>query len=115
MNKRTGQRLMDFFKHRWGITSTWQFIVINLMFAASGFSILYTKGIIYEWAGIPLETSFGIKILLFFVVVLPLYNIYFLIWSIVFGQFQFFLMYQKKIISRFSRLWYLFRPARNPD
>jgi hypothetical protein len=113
MSKSTGQKLMAYFKERWGITSTFQFIIINLVFAASGFSILFTKEYIYEWVGLPLNASIGIKILLFIVVVLPLYNIYFLIWSIILGQYQFFIRYQKKILSRFSKLWYKMKPARN--
>ena len=115
MENSKGKKILAYFKDRWGISSTWQFIVINIVFAASGFSILYTKSYIYELVGLPLEASFGIKLLLFIVVVLPLYNIYFLIWSIVFGQYKFFVRYQKKILTRIARLGYLFKTAENKE
>ena len=113
MNNTKGQKIISYFKDRWGITSTWQFIIINLVFAASGFSILFTKPYIYEWLSLPTEANFWTELLFFVVVVLPLYNVYFFIWSILLGQYKFFVFYQKKIFSRFSKIGNLFRVKQN--
>lgn len=101
------KRIVFYLREKWGITSTWQFILINVVFACTGFSVLYTKALLYDLMGLS-EAGLAIKIPLFLVLVLPMYNLLLLFWGTVFGQFRFFWNYEKRFFSRifnsFNRL-----------
>lgn len=93
------KRIVFYLREKWGITSTWQFILINIVFACTGFSVLYAKAVLYDLMGLS-EAGLAIKILLFLVLVLPMYNLFLLFWGTVFGQSLFFWNYEKRFFSR---------------
>jgi hypothetical protein len=95
---------MKYLKEKWGVESTWHFIIINVVFACTGFSVLYVKDYIYSLFGLS-DAGFWIKALLFVLLVLPLYNLLLLVWGIVFGQFRFFWNYEKRFFSRIFKLF----------
>jgi hypothetical protein len=91
-------------KHRWGITSTLQVIIILVVFACTGFSVLYAEELIFELFNIPADNSWWVRVLLFVFITLPLYNLLLLFWGLVFGQFRFFWNFEKRFFGR-MRFW----------
>ena len=94
------QGFINKLKRRWGITSTIQVIVILIVFACTGFSVLYAEELIFRLFGIPEDQGWGVRILLFIFITLPLYNLLLLIYGFIFGQFKFFWNFEKKMFGR---------------
>lgn len=92
-------------KHRWGITSTWQVIIILIVFACTGFSVLYLESLVHELLNIPPNVDWYYSVLLFIVITLPLYNILLLVYGFIFGQFKFFWNFEKKFFGRFAGIF----------
>jgi len=91
-------------KQRWGITSSFQVMIILVVFACTGFSVLYAEELIFEWLNIPPDKSWWVGLLLFLFITLPLYNILLLIWGFIFGQFRFFWNFEKRFFGR-MKFW----------
>jgi hypothetical protein len=87
-------------KTRWGITSTFQVFIILVVFACTGFTVLYSEEVIFQLLGIGDEKSWGLAILLFLLFTLPLYNLILLIYGFIFGQFRFFWNFEKRFFGR---------------
>ena len=89
-------------KEKWGITSQWQFIVIMLVFACTGSTVVFVKkpliAMIFENGIQPLWFKIA-----YWVLILPIYNCLLLFYGFLFRQFDFFWRYEKKMLSRFSR------------
>ena len=82
--------LINKLKDRWGITSTFQVFVILCVFTATGFSTLYVHEYIDYLLGIKEDDSFWIKLLVFVIIILPVYSILLFFWGVLFGQRIFF-------------------------
>lgn len=87
-------------KLRWNITSNFQVIVILVVFAITGSTTVYLKKLIFDLINITPETHLLLKIPLYILVVLLVYNVLLLVVGFVFGQFRFFLEFEKKFFSR---------------
>lgn len=94
--------MLDRLKKRWQIESNFQLVVILIVFAVTGSSTLYAKRGIFYLIGITSETSMWIKAPLYVVIIIPVYQILFLIVGTLFGQFKFAWEFEKKIFSRFK-------------
>ncbi len=92
-------------KHRWNVQSGWDVAVILLVFACTGFSILYLKRVIYGWIGITTASPAWLRWTLAIVLVLPLYQVVLLLWGWVWGKFDFFWAFEKKMIARLGGLF----------
>lgn len=88
-------------KKRWNIQSNFQVVIILIVFAITGSTTVYLKRIIFDWINITSETPWGIKIPVYILVIMTVYNILLLIVGFIFGQFRFFLEFEKKFFSRF--------------
>jgi hypothetical protein len=88
-------------KKRWNIQSNFQVAVILIVFAITGSTIVYIKKIIFDFINITADTALWLKIPTYIVVILVVYNILLLIVGFLFGQFKFFLDFEKKFFSRF--------------
>ena len=95
---------MDKLKERWGINNSWQVVLILIVFACTGFSVLYLEEIIVEMLQLPADMSWWMRLLVFIFLTLPLYNILLLAWGFVFGQFRFFLNFEKRFFGRIGSL-----------
>lgn len=87
-------------KLRWNIKSNFQVIVILVVFAITGSTTVYLKKLIFELINITPETHLLLKIPLYIIVVLIVYNLLLLVVGFIFGQFRFFLEFEKKFFSR---------------
>lgn len=87
-------------KQRWNIKSNFQVIIILVVFAITGSTTVYLKKMIFDWAGINAETPLVSKVIFYIVVILVVYNVLLLMIGFIFGQFRFFLEFEKKFFSR---------------
>ena len=86
-------------KKRWNIQSNFQVVVILIVFAITGTSTVYVKKAIFTLIGITEETHLLIYIPVYILVILTVYNILLLIIGSIFGQYKFFLEFEKKFFS----------------
>lgn len=95
-------------KERWGISSNWQVVVIFIVFGITGSTSAKIAGPIVEFLGITQENTSGwiywpVRILLIF----PVYQVLLIIFGWIFGQFQFFWAFEKKMLRRLGFAKYL--------
>jgi len=88
-------------KNRWKVQSNFQVVIIMTVFAITGTATVYVKQLIFGLIGITPETHLWIKIAFYVPVILTIYNILLLVIGFLFGQFRFFLEFEKKFFSRF--------------
>ena len=100
------KNLIKKLKIRWGIESSWQVLIILIPFSLAGPTTLYFHRKLDLFLGIGDDSSFWLKLLVFVIVVLPLYNIFLFIYGVAIGQYKFFrvffrdkLMLLKKLIG----------------
>ena len=94
-------KLINNIKSKWGITSNFQFIIINLIFAISGFTSLLISRPLLSLFGINSDLLnwyiyYPLRILIIFIA----YQFTLLIIAFLFGQFSFFWKQEKKMLRR---------------
>ncbi len=87
-------------KNRWNIESNLQVLIILVVFAITGSATVYLKKLLFGLVGITSETDLLIRIPIYILSVLVIYNILLLIVGFLFGQFNFFWKFEKKFFSR---------------
>lgn len=91
-------------KEKWGIENNLQFLLINIVFAIAGSSIVYLRPLIFKILGISPDWPFLLKALLYILLVTPVYFTMLLITALVFGQFRFFWNFERRLLGRLTRL-----------
>lgn len=99
---------MNKLKKRWGITSNFQLIIIFIVFAITGSASAWLSKPFCFWLGIT-EDDLGlwfipVRLLLIF----PIYQILLVAIGFLFGQFNFFWNFEKKMLKRLG-LAFLFK------
>ncbi len=89
-------------KHKWGITSNFQFWLIFFIFAITGSSTLFVKRPVFAFLGIDSTTSLWIVVPVYLVTITPSYFIILLFYGTILGQFKFFWEFEKKMFKRFK-------------
>jgi hypothetical protein len=82
-------------KQRWGIDNDWQVLLILLAFSLAGPTTLYFHNQIDLLLGIDAESPFWIKLVVFIIVVYPLYNLSLMAFGTLLGQYRFFKNFMK--------------------
>ena len=104
---------MEKLKKRWGISSSWQIFLIIVVFGMTGSSSVYVAKPVLEFFGftrLSFSTDFfwgGLSYyMLRLLLVFPIYQVLLVAYGWLFGQFNFFWSFEKKMLSRmgFSRL-----------
>jgi hypothetical protein len=84
---------------RWKVGSTFQVVVILLVFACTGFTVLFLKPPLFQYlfddGQIPTFAS-----IVYYILILPVYNIFLLLYGFIFGQFRFFWNFEMKFFAR---------------
>lgn len=93
-------KLIDFFKNRWNIESNFQFIMIMITFAVTGFTVVFAKELVFGWLGITPEMNWWLRALIWLVTILPLYNVLLIMYGTLLGQKDFFVWFLKKSLGR---------------
>lgn len=85
------------------MTTVWQVVVILIAFACTGFTVLYIKRPLLTWlAGDAGNSTFASVV--YYIFILPLYNVILLGYGFLFGQFRFFWRFEKRFMERFFSL-----------
>jgi hypothetical protein len=91
---------------KWKLDSLFQVVMVLVVFACTGFTILFIKNPILNFFGIERGGGQGfVNTVLYLLLVLPLYQIFLLIYGFIFGQFNFFWEKEKQIFKRMSGLF----------
>ncbi|MFT6872548.1 MAG: hypothetical protein ACJAVN_001559 [Roseivirga sp.] len=86
---------------KWGLKSIFQTIVVLIVFACTGSTVLFIKPFLFDLIGF--DSIEGIAgILLYIVMIFPLYQILILIYGFIFGQFAFFWKWEKNMVQRIT-------------
>lgn len=83
---------------KWKLDSLFQVIMVLIVFACTGFTILFIKNPILDFFGV--EKGGFVNTVIYLLLVLPLYQVFLLIYGFLFGQFRFFWEKEKQIIRR---------------
>lgn len=87
-------------KNRWKLKSAGQVIIVLIVFACTGFTILFIKRPLLSWlAGEDGDST--LASVLYYIFILPLYNVILLGYGFVFGQFRFFWNFERRFVERF--------------
>lgn len=88
-------------KSRWNLKNTYQVAVVLLVFACTGFTVLFLKKPIVSWISGSEENN-TLFTILYYIFILPVYNVILLVYGFVFGQFAFFWQFEKKMWYRMT-------------
>lgn len=88
---------------KWGLASLWQVVLVLLVFACTGFTVMLIKNPILDLLGIDMSTGGFWKSLLYFMLVLPLYQLILLMYGFLFGQFTFFWEKEKRLFRLITK------------
>lgn len=97
--------LIEKLKKRWGVESYGQVAMILFIFAITGITTVYVKQLFYLLFGITEQTAGWIKVCAWLGTVLPAYQVLFLFYGFVFGQFEFVWKFEKKSFARIKNLF----------
>lgn len=94
----TTPRWIEKLQTRWNLQSVRQVIIVLIVFACTGFSVMFLKPVIQGWLfGEEKTTWFSI---LYWILILPVYNLLLLFYGFLFGQFRFFWEFEKRMFTR---------------
>ena len=83
---------------RWKLNSVRQVIIVLIVFACTGFSVMFLKPVITQALfGDERSTWFTIA---YWVLILPVYNALLLFYGFIFGQFKVFWEFEKRMFRR---------------
>ncbi|GHM99176.1 hypothetical protein WSM22_06660 [Cytophagales bacterium WSM2-2] len=90
-------------QQRWNAKNLWHVIAILLSFACTGLTIVWLMKPI-------LRLLFGNEIpvwarIAYYILILPIYNLVLLFYGFIFGQFRFFLDFEKRFFRRMTSLF----------
>ncbi|HXA00878.1 MAG TPA: DUF6787 family protein [Cytophagaceae bacterium] len=95
------KNIFEKLKQRWGIASYWQMAVIFIVFGITGSSSVKIAGPVLELLGIDNSMSGWIFWPLRTLLIFPVYQVLLVFFGWLFGQFDFFWAFEKKMLSRF--------------
>jgi hypothetical protein len=89
---------IDKLQTRWKVKSAFQVIIILIVFACTGFTVMFLKPVITHFLFSGGRTTwFSI---LYWVLIFPVYNLFLLFYGFIFGQSKFFWEFEKKFFNR---------------
>jgi hypothetical protein len=89
---------VDKLASRWNVSGG-QVFVILLVFACTGFTVMFLKRPIVGFFTEGGERSLIFSII-YYILILPIYNLILLVYGFVFGQFEFFWAFEKRFFGR---------------
>jgi hypothetical protein len=89
-------------KNRWELKSGWQVLIVLIVFACTGFTVMFLKEPILSLVATE-ENRTWVFTTIYYILILPVYFLILLFYGFIFGQGKFFLGFVKKTFSRFNR------------
>lgn len=97
--------MIEKLKERWQVKNGMDVVIILIVFACTGFSILYIKRGLFQLAGLSDTTPNWIHWTVNIIVILPLYQVILLVWGWIWGKFSFFWAFEKRMFGRIGNLF----------
>ena len=88
-------------QEKWGLTSLWQVVMVLVVFACTGSTVLFVKDPLLSLITGGGEKTWWMNVV-YILLILPIYNVFLLIYGFLFGQFAFFWKYEQKMLRRFG-------------
>ena len=98
MNNQTKKSWVGKLQERWGVSASQVFIIL-IVFACTGFTVMFLKRPIVNFFVEDGQKSFLFSVM-YYILILPVYNIILLIYGFIFGQFEFFWNFEKRMFMR---------------
>jgi hypothetical protein len=86
-------------KQRWKLGSAFQVIMVLVVFACTGFTVLFIKKPVLHFL-VGAQGDSTLASVLYYLLILPLYNVILLGYGFLFGQFRFFWEFEKRFFYR---------------
>ncbi|MBZ0326211.1 MAG: diacylglyceryl transferase [Altibacter sp.] len=97
---------MNKLKQRWNIESNWQLFIIFLVFAITGSTSAKFAAPVTDLVGITADMGWYVYWPVRILIIFPLYQVLLVLFGWLFGEFQFFWNFEKKML-RGMRLGFL--------
>ncbi|RAW03422.1 DUF6787 family protein [Pseudochryseolinea flava] len=97
-------------KTRWNLKSGWQLLLILIVFACTGLSAMFIKKPVMNFLTDGNASNWKASMIYYIFLMTPLYNVLLLGYGFIFGQFNFFWEFEKKMFRRIFR-----RSAKNQE
>ncbi|MDR8392482.1 prolipoprotein diacylglyceryl transferase [Aliifodinibius sp. S!AR15-10] len=95
-------QLIEKLKKRWEIETIGQLILILFIFSITGMTALYVRKFAFGWLGIDEHTALWVEVIAWVGTVFPAYQVLFLFYGFVLGQFEFVWRFEKKSLQRIT-------------
>lgn len=99
------RKLFKKLKERWGVESPWQVLLILFIFSITGITALYARKFFFTLFGVDAQTPVWLKIIIWIATVIPSYQILFLTYGFLLGQFEFVWEFEKNSARRIKKLF----------
>lgn len=86
---------------RWKVGSITQVLLILLTFACTGSTVVYISKPLLQMVFQDGQPPWWGRVL-YYIVILPVYNVFLLAFGFLFGQFSFFWAFEKRLLSRLT-------------
>jgi len=90
---------IDRLRERWQVKSAFQVLIILLVFALTGSTVVFIKKPILSYLFNNQPMSLWAS-LIYYILILPIYNVILLLYGFIFGQFNFFWNFEKRLVRR---------------
>ncbi|MFY0625848.1 MAG: hypothetical protein JXR07_06125 [Reichenbachiella sp.] len=92
---------LETLKERWQLGSLFQVLIVLIVFALTGFTVMFLKTPVLDLIQVNPDYSFYFSII-YYLLILPVYNLILLFYGALFGQFNFFWNFEKRMWNRLS-------------
>ena len=89
-------------KQRWQVNTTFELFVIFFVFSISGSSTLFVRKYIFQWIHFDPHWPLLLKVAVYVITIVPIYQLSLITIGTLFGQFSFFWRFEKKTLRRFG-------------
>ncbi len=93
---------IDKLQHKWQLKSAKQVILVLIVFACTGLTVMFLKKPVISFLTDGESANIWFSVV-YYLLILPIYNIILLLYGFIFGQFRFFWSFEKRMLSRFKR------------
>ncbi len=90
---------VDRLQARWKLKSGWQVLIVLVVFACTGFTVLFLKKPIFKLIHAS-DEYYTLLTIGYYILILPIYNVILLCYGFIFGQFPFFWEFEKRMFRR---------------
>lgn len=98
------KKFLEKMQEKWGLRSAFQTIMVLIVFALTGSTVLFLKPLVFDLVGLKSVTGFW-GVMLYIILVFPLYQVLILIYGFLLGQFSFFWNWEKQMVQRMGKLF----------